>query len=323
MRDGQDRTIDYLRISVTDRCNLRCRYCMPAEGVEALGHEDILRFEEIERLTRLFAALGVRHLRLTGGEPMVRRGCLDLAARLRRIPGIETLGLTSNGRLLAGRVREAQEAGVTGLNLILDALDPERYRQITRGGELKPVLRAMEEALDLGLPLKLNAVPVRGCNEEELTALAALARERPLQVRFIELMPLGCGAELEPIPTAEVRSRLEAAFGPMEADAARHGHGPAEYWKPEGFVGSLGFIGAVSHAFCERCNRLRLTADGRLKLCLNHTAGLDLREALRRGATDAQLKEAIAAAIRQKPAAHGFGERPEDPETRRMNQIGG
>ncbi len=323
MIDNCGRNIEYLRISVTDRCDLRCVYCMPEGGVGALRHEDILSFEEIARLTRLTAGLGLRHVRLTGGEPMARRGCLDLVRAISAIPGVESVSMTSNGILLRDRVAEAKAAGLSALNLSLDTLDPDVYARLTRGGDVAAVRATLEQALAAGLKVKLNAVPVRGFNEDALTELAALAKDAPLCVRFIELMPIGCARELEPVPQDEVRARMEAAFGPLEPDGAAHGHGPAEYVRPRGFVGSIGFIGALSHEFCDRCNRVRLTADGRLKLCLNHTKGLDLRAPLRGGADDAELERLIRGAIADKPARHAFCEQIDDREQRRMNEIGG
>ena len=323
MRDGLGRLIQYLRISITDRCNLRCVYCMPAAGVPALKHAEILRYEEIVRLAGILAPLGVKHLRLTGGEPMTRRGCLDLVRALRGVPGVESVAMTSNGILLDGQIAAAAEAGLTALNLSLDTLNPDTYRSLTRGGELGTVLRTLSQAVEAGIRTKLNAIPLRGVNGEELPALAALARDQPVCVRFIELMPMGCARDLAPIPAAEVRERLEAAFGPLRPDGASHGHGPAVYVRPEGFQGSLGFISALSHTFCARCNRVRLTADGSLKLCLNHTKGLDLRALLRAGASDGELEAAICAAVAEKPAGHNFREAPADREARRMNEIGG
>ena len=323
MIDGLGRTIEYLRISVTDRCDLRCVYCMPECGVPALSHDDILRYEEIERIVTAMARLGVKHLRVTGGEPMTRRGCLDLIAGLRAIPGIESVAMTSNGTLLRGRIDEAKAAGLSSLNISLDTLQPDIYKKITRGGKLDEVLETLEEALRSELPLKLNVVPLRGWNESELVSLARLAQDRPLCVRFIELMPLGCARELEPVPQDELLAMLEEAFGPLHPDGTPRGHGPARYWKPAGFVGSLGMISALSHEFCGDCNRVRLTADGQLKLCLNHVAELDLRGLLRCGADDRELEKAICAAIAGKPARHGFLNEIGDREERSMNEIGG
>ena len=323
MLDRLGRTIDYLRISVTDRCNLRCVYCMPEGGVETLAHEDILRFEEIVRLTRVMTRLGIRHVRLTGGEPMARRGCLGLVRALRALPGIESVAMTSNGILLRDRVDEARAAGLDALNLSLDTLDGAAYARLTRGGDVKDALRTLEQAVSAGLNVKVNAVPVRGFNDGELVPLASLAKDAPICVRFIELMPIGCARGLRGVPNDEVLSRLTDAFGALEPDETAHGHGPASYGKPKGFAGSIGLIGAISHEFCDACNRVRLTADGRLKLCLNHARGLDLRALLRGGADDDELEAAIRAAIADKPRRHGFYESVSDREARRMNQIGG
>ncbi len=323
MLDNHGRQIDYLRISITDRCNLRCLYCMPEGGVVSLRHEDILSYEEIVRLARVMSGLGIRHIRLTGGEPMARKGCLELVRALRALPGIESVAMTSNGFLLSGRVREAARAGLSSLNLSMDSLQAETFARMTRGGDVGTVLGVLREAVEAGLNTKVNAVPLRGFNEGDLVELAALARELPVCVRFIELMPIGCARELRPVPRREVMALLADAFGGLKPDAGSYGHGPAVYWKPEGFAGSLGTISALSHEFCERCNRVRLTADGQLKLCLNHTDGLDLRALLRGGADDAQLEAAIHGAIARKPARHGFEARPTDVETRRMNEIGG
>ena len=287
-----------------------------------MRHGDVLTYEEIVRTVRALASLGIRHVRVTGGEPMARQGCLDLVERIHAIPGIETVSMTTNG-LLAGRVTWAREAGLDALNISLDTLDPDAYRRITRGGDVAQVLQTMDEALSPGMRVKVNAVPLRDLNEDGLTALAALARELPIQVRFIELMPLGCGAALEPIPSDEIVPMMVSAFGPMQPDAQCHGFGPAQYFRPEGFTGSIGVISPMSHAFCGRCNRVRLTADGFLKLCLNHTAGLDVRSLLRSSAEDSALLEALREAILHKPLSHGFTEAIGDRESRRMNRIGG
>lgn len=323
MRDARGRGIEYLRLAITDKCNLRCLYCMPEGGVEPLRHGELLSFEEIARVVRLMVGLGIHTVRLTGGEPMARRGCLTLARMLKDIEGVDRLAMTTNGLLLAGRMAEVREAGIDDLNISIDALDPAAYARITRGGDVRDVLRAIREALDCGLRVRLNAVPVRGLNDDGLCDLAALAREWPVDVRFIELMPVGCGALLTPVSTDEVCGIIEAEFGPLAPDASKHGMGPAVYGKPAGFRGSIGFIGAVSHEFCDRCNRVRLTPEGMLKLCLNHRNGADLRALLRSGTPDEELQRAIREAVWQKPARHGFSEDIDDRETRPMNRIGG
>lgn len=323
MIDACGRKIDYVRISITDRCNLRCMYCMPEKGVSAMRHDDILTYEEIVRLVRLLARLGVRHVRVTGGEPMARLGCLGLVERIHAVPGIETISMTTNGLLLYGMVPRAKAAGIDALNVSMDTLDPQTYKKMTRGGDVSKVLSVIDDALEAGMRVKINAVPVRGMNDGDLVPLAGMARERDLCVRFIELMPVGCGAELTPVSSDEVRRRIEDAFGPAEEDARKHGFGPAKYIRPKGFAGSIGFISPMSHEFCADCNRVRLTADGFLKLCLNHTAGLDLRAMLRGGADDDTLYAALVRAIDKKPKRHGFEEEIGDREVRRMNEIGG
>lgn len=323
MIDKHGRSIEYLRLSITDRCNLRCVYCMPERGVRAMEHVQLLTFEEILRVARIMAGLGVKHVRLTGGEPMARRGCLDLAERLHAVPGIESISMTSNGILLKDRVRHARLAGISSLNISIDALNPAVYSRLTRGGEVGQALCTLRQALDEGLTVKVNTVPIRGCNEEELIPIARLAQENPLCVRFIELMPIGLGAQAERILHGEVARKLEEAFGKPVADEQAHGHGPARYVRYPGFTGSVGFISALSHEFCQSCNRVRLTADGRLKLCLNHATGPDLRGMLRQGADDDGIADAIRRAIADKPGRHAFYEDVHDHEMHRMNEIGG
>ena len=323
MKDSEGRNIEYIRVSITDKCNLRCLYCMPEDGVEYLRHDDLLSFEELRRVVACMARLGVHAVRLTGGEPMARRGCLDLVSMMKQTAGIDRVTMTTNGILLRGRVAEAAAAGLDALNISIDALDPDVYRRMTRGGDVGEVLAVIREALDCGMPVKLNVVAVRGLNEEGLSELAGLARSLQLDVRFIELMPVGCGRGLSPVPNDEVLARLEQAFGPMTPVDAKRGLGPAAYYRPEGFMGCLGFISAVSHEFCGICNRVRLTPEGQLKLCLNHTVGMDLRAMLRGGCDDGALTGAIREAILNKPARHGFAEPIADRESRRMNRIGG
>lgn len=323
MIDRCGRNIDYMRISVTDRCNLRCIYCMPASGVQSFRHSDVLSYEEIVRVVRQAAALGIRHLRVTGGEPMARKGCMELIDMLHRIPGIETIALTTNAMLLDGRVQEIHGKGLTSMNISVDSLDPDVFREMTRGGDIQVVLRVIEDALDAGIRVKINAVPVRGLNDAGLMQVAELARTKGICVRFIELMPLGCGKDLTPIPTDEMIARCRETFGEMQEDDTLHGYGPARYLRPKGFVGSLGFISPLSHEFCSSCNRIRLTGDGFLKLCLNHKAGIDLRAMLRGGASDEEIGAAMKEAIAGKPQRHGFLEQIADAESRRMNEIGG
>ena len=322
MLDGFGRSIDYLRISVTDRCNLRCRYCMPEEGVEWLPHDQILRFEDILRLSRIFARLGVRRVRLTGGEPLVRRGLPELVAGLRAIPGIQEVALTTNGILLSQQLPALLEAGLTGVNLSLDTLNEDTFRRITRREGVGRTLDALDACLAAGVPVKVNCVPI--APEEELLELAALARDKPIPVRFIELMPIGLGKELHGRSEGELRALLEAAYGPLTPYSGRLGSGPSRYWTLPGFQGQIGFISALSHQFCHQCNRVRLTATGFLKTCLQYDRGVWLRPLL--SGSDGELEAAIGAAILQKPAAHQFAQAQAQvpgAEGHMMSQIGG
>ena len=327
MQDRYQRTIEYVRISVTDRCNLRCRYCMPEQGVEKMCHADILRFDEILRVIRALSALGVRKVRLTGGEPLVRKGILDLIREIRRIKGIEVISLTTNGVLLPEMAAGLRAAGLDSVNVSLDSLDEETFFFLTRRPLLSRVeegLRALEEA---GFQdTKINCVPLAGVNEADVLKLAELARVKPLNVRYIELMPVGCAYEagLRGMPMAEVRRRLQEAFGAFSP--VRPGvslRGPAEYVQPAGFAGKLGFIDAMGQKFCQTCNRVRLTAGGFLKLCLHAGTGLDVRELLRAGIDDRELLAALSHAVYNKPAEHHFLEPGEKQDSRYMYQVGG
>ena len=324
MLDQFGRSIRYLRVSVTDRCNLRCRYCMPEEGVAWVDHSAILTYEQIVRLVRLAAALGVEKVRLTGGEPLVRKGLAGLVKELKSIDGIRTVSLTTNGVLLAGQLPGLLEARLDGVNLSLDTLDRAQFTALTRRDELPRALEGLEAALAApGLTVKVNCVPSGG-NDAQLVPLAALARDRDLTVRFIELMPIGLGDTLTRRTEEEVLGQLEEAFGPALPCPQEAAGGPSRYVTFSGFAGRVGFISALSHQFCGGCNRVRLTAQGLLKPCLQYESHTDLRALLRSGADDRALLEVMERAIYQKPACHHFDAPacPED-EGRNMNQIGG
>lgn len=321
MLDQFGRTIDYLRVSITDRCNLRCRYCMP-EDLPFIPHEEILRYEEIVRLCALGAELGIRNLKITGGEPLVRRGCTDLMRTLKALPGIEHVTLTTNGVLLEENLSDLIDLGVDGLNISLDTLDREEYRRITGRDDLPRVLSALHAALSAGLKVKLNCVPLAGTGMEELLRVAALARDSRLDVRFIEMMPLGHGREFAPLEPGLLEKAVRSAFPSLTPSEKKRGFGPARYYASPEFQGAVGFIDAVSHNFCGSCNRVRLTSEGYLKLCLCHGEGLDLRALLRGGASDGEIKAAVAAGIAGKPARHSF-DKGGAGEGRNMSQIGG
>ena len=325
MRDEWGRSIHYLRLSVTDRCNLRCRYCMP-EGVAKCEHAEVLTYEEFLRLARLFAACGVDTVRVTGGEPLVRREVHKLVAGLKNTPGVRRVALTTNGVLLAEQLPDLLAAGLDSVNISLDALSPETYRAIAGRDELEATRRGIRAALESGLPVKLNCVPQPGLNESELLPLAALAERLPLQVRFIEMMPIGYGAAQPSLSGGEVLARLRAnwpALAPLPAaTAADLGDGPAVYYSAPGWQGSVGLIMAVHGKFCASCNRVRLTSRGFLRPCLASETGADLRAPLRAGASDAELLETIRQTIWKKPQEHHF-ERENSPHTQGMYRIGG
>ncbi|WP_376789086.1 GTP 3',8-cyclase MoaA [Thermoflexus sp.] len=323
--DQFGRHIRYLRISLTDRCNLRCVYCMP-EKMVFLPREELLTDEELIRLTRLFAELGFDKIRLTGGEPTVRPNLVELVARMAALPGIREISMTTNGLRLKALAEPLARAGLKRVNVSLDTLDPEKFRRITRWGRLEEVWEGILAAEAAGLtPIKLNAVVVRGYNDQDLVALAALTLTRPWQVRFIEVMPF---ADVAPfaqqvvVPTAEMIRILEGEFGPLEPVNDGRLDGEARVYRIRGAVGSVGFISPVSEPFCAQCNRVRLTAEGRLRLCLLRDDEVDLREPLRGGASDEELKARIRSAIWRKPWGHGL---PEGviPMARVMSQIGG
>ena len=324
MLDALGRDIRYLRISVTDRCNLRCRYCMPEEGVAWVDHSAILSYEQIVRIARAAAGLGVTSIRLTGGEPLVRRGLAGVVRELKAIDGIRTVSLTTNGVLLADQLPGLLAAGLDGVNLSLDTLDRAQFARITRRDELPRALAGLEAALAApGLRVKVNCVP-GGENDDQLVPLAELARDRKLDVRFIELMPIGLGASLPHRWEAEVLAALEGALGPALPCPQGGGNGPGRYVTFSGFTGRVGFISAMSHRFCQSCNRVRLTAGGFFKTCLQYDRGVDLKALLEAGAEDAALEAAMAEAIRCKPAGHHFGGGAEaEDEARRMYEIGG
>jgi cyclic pyranopterin phosphate synthase len=333
MTDSFNRIIDYLRISVTDRCNLRCVYCMPPNGVRPVPHSEILSFEEILRLAGIMAGLGIRKIKVTGGEPLTRRGTVDFIRRLKKTEGIEKVTITSNGVLLDACLEELVEAGIDGINISLDSLDRETFTRVTRGGSgdfarLQNLLGRVKNlsARESGrrvprkqgcppdgaaarrpVSIKINCVPLRGINEEGLVNLAAIAKDSNIAVRFIELMPLGCAAGLEFIPGREVAAILEKTFGELKPFFEKLGEGPAVYYSLEGFQGKIGFINPLSHNFCETCSRLRLGSTGILIPCLACEKGLDLRTRLRGGAGDEALAQAIAELVSLKPARHAFG----------------
>jgi cyclic pyranopterin phosphate synthase len=332
--DQHGRTIDYLRISITDRCNLRCLYCMPEEGVAWKPHDAMLTLEEIARLVSIAAGEGFSRIRLTGGEPLVRLGVVDLVRDIAQTPGVERIAMTTNGILLPKFAEELRSAGLSRVNISLDTLDPEQFTHITRWGEIADVYAGIDAALRVGFdPVKVNAVVVRSLNQD-LLAFARLSLDRPLHVRFIEYMPVGDPegedglgwSAADTIPNEELIQLIDeraasAGLGrliPLNQAARPEGWGPAQYYQFEGALGTVGFISALSRHFCGECNRLRMTAEGKLRPCLFSDLEFDVRAAVR-GGDDDEVRHILRMALGTKPDEHHDRVGTE----RLMSQIGG
>jgi GTP 3',8-cyclase len=323
--DSYNRRINYLRISLTDRCNMRCVYCMPAVGMQFLPRPELLTTDELLLVVRAAARAGFQKVRLTGGEPTLRPDLVEIVREIKRTPGIDHIAMTTNALRLEKLAAPLKEAGLDRVNISIDTLDAEKFRRMTRGGRLDTVWAGVEEADRVGLrPIKLNSVVVRGLNDEEVVQLAGLTLTRPWEMRFIEVMPLTGVADVASdgvVKSAELIERLAAAFGPLEelglapADSARR-------YRIPGAQGKLGFISSVSDPFCATCNRMRLTSDGRLHLCLLRDDEVDLRAAIRAGASEAAVEQLIRHAVAVKPWGHGL---PDGvlPTLRGMSELGG
>lgn len=331
MKDAHGRVIDYLRISLTDRCNFRCIYCMPEDGVCQMDHDEILRIEDIERLVKVAAGIGIKSIRLTGGEPLVRKGVVDLVDAITDIDGIENVSMTTNGVLLPVMAEDLKRAGLSRVNISLDTLDPEQFKYVTRVGKLEDTLAGIDAALETGFdPVKVNAVTVKSLDQDFL-AFAKLSMDRPLHVRFIEYMPVGDSSENgtgwgkeDVIPSEELfsiineRAAIEG-LPPLESAAADPlGWGPARYFEFPDAKGTVGFISPLSRHFCSACNRLRMTADGKIRPCLFSDTEYDAKQALRNG-TDEQVRAVLMEALGAKPDDHHDKVGTE----RGMSQIGG
>ena len=323
--DAFGRRMNYLRISLTDRCNFRCLYCMPALGMKFQPRAELLTDDELLRAVGLCARIGFTKLRLTGGEPTIRPHLVELVRGMKAFPGIEELSMTTNALLLGRIADDLAAAGLDRVNVSIDTLDPDKFKLMTRGGRLDLVWKGIEAADAAGLgPIKLNTVVLKDQNEHEVGEMAALTLDRPWQVRFLEIMPLEGVGEVhdEGLVTSEqTQARLEARFGPLEpvaADAAD----PARLWRIPGAAGTIGFISPVSAPFCEACNRVRLTADGKLRLCLLRPDEVDLRDLMRAGADDDQILDRLLGGVWRKPWGHGLAE-GERMTVRGMSQIGG
>lgn len=318
MYDQYNRKIDYLRISLTDRCNLHCRYCRP-EISEHVPHNEILRYEELLRICRAALQLGICKFKITGGEPLLRKGCSDFIASLKQLEGVEQVTLTTNGTLLVQQLPALIAAGVDSINVSLDTLDTAYYAELT-GGSLGSVLQALQELQAVGIPFKLNCVPLAENGLADIMQLLKLANDYNAPLRFIELMPLDCNANLKGLSGSEIRSQLEQVGLQLQPDAQRYGNGPASYWRISGYKMPVGFIEPLHNKFCAVCNRVRLTSVGMLKTCLYSDAGMNLKQLLREGASDADLLQAMQEIIYAKPAGHSF---EVAAASFNMSQIGG
>lgn len=325
MKDQYGRELKDLRVSLTDRCNLRCVYCMPAGGIDFRPPEELLQDDELVLLVRVAAELGVTRVRLTGGEPTVRARVVDLVRQIAAITGIEDVSMTTNGLLLESLAAPLAAAGLTRVNISLDTMDPEKFSRITRGGRVEKVLAGIAAAEAAGLePIKLNTVVVRGFNEDDVAPLAALTLARSWEVRFIEMMPFGSVgdfAEAGVVKSEETMTKIEAALGPLQP-VNLSGEDPARTYRLSGARGTLGLISPVSQPFCAKCGRLRLTSDGRLRLCLLRDDEADLLTPLRGGATYEEIRQIFRTAAYRRPFGHALAEKM-FPQARVMIQIGG
>ena len=323
MKDRYGRTIDYMRVSITDRCDLRCKYCMP-EGCEKVSMSQILTYEEIVRICKAAAELGISRIKITGGEPFVRLGCTDLIRSIKAVEGIEEVTVTTNGQNLESHIDELKKIGIDGINISLDTLDPEKYTYITGGGKLERTLSSIESSARSGIKTKINCLLLKGFNEDEMFSFAELAFRHGIDVRFIEMMPVGAADASTGVSNVYVLKRLKERWPDLEPDESVHGNGPAVYYKRPGSEGGIGLISSIHGKFCESCNRVRLTSQGQLKPCLSFDTGTDLMPALK--GTDDELKEIIRKAIYEKPESHSFsdtGNKSDHAEHRLMSQIGG
>ncbi len=327
--DGQNRCIDYLRVSITDHCNLSCLYCNPRHAVKELPHGEILRYEEILRVVSVAVPLGITHVRITGGEPLVRKGVLDFIGSLAAIKGIDDISLTTNGVLLGGMARQLRDAGIRRLNISLDSLNAEKFKRITGSDRWDDVRQGIERAEEAGFePIKINMVPVKGVNDDEIIDFARLTLDRRLHVRFIEFMPIGANDRWQHdtcISSERIREMIEQSVGPLSPFSKGKTAGPSANFQIAGARGVIGFISPISKHFCSACRRLRLTADGRIRPCLLSDTEIDIKAPLRSGCDDTELERLLRLSLKIKPERHylnSSGE-PGGCFQRTMSRIGG
>lgn len=323
MKDKFGREIDYLRVSVTDKCNLRCIYCMNEKENTFLKNDEKLTDDEIYRIVKESSELGIKKVRITGGEPLVRPNLVKLIGRINSISGVEEIYLTTNGILLADMIDELALNGLKGVNISLDSLNEERFNKLTRLGKLNKVLEAIDKAIDLGIKVKLNTVIVNDINKDEIMDFVNLTKEKNIDVRFIELMPIGIAINYKGVTNEEVLKVISQNCSDYQEVVRSKSGGPASYIKLKDAKGKIGFISAISNCFCEECNRIRLTSEGFLKQCLHFDYGIDLKRKLRSGISDEELRKLIYDNIYDKPEKHLFLEKSDHKELKFMNQIGG
>ena len=323
MKDKFGREIDYLRVSVTDKCNLRCIYCMDEKDNTFLKNDDKLTDDEIYRIVKESSELGIKKVRITGGEPLVRPNLVNLLSKINSIQGIEEIYLTTNGILLADMIDELAVNGLKGVNISLDSLNEERFNKLTRLGKLNKVLESIDKAIALGIKVKLNTVIVNDINKDEIIDFVNLTKEKEIDVRFIELMPIGIAINYKGATNEDVLKVISENYSDYEEVVRSKSGGPASYIKLKDAKGKIGFISAISNCFCEECNRIRLTPEGFLKQCLHFDYGIDLKSKLRTGISDEELRKLIYDNIYDKPEKHLFLEKSDHKEIKFMNQIGG
>lgn len=323
MKDKFKREIDYLRLSVTDNCNLRCIYCMDDKEQDFFKSIEILTDREILTLVEAAAKLGIKKIRITGGEPLIRPKVVELIDKINNISGIEEIYITTNAIFLADKVDALAKSGVKGVNISLDSLKEERFKSLTRRGDLNKVLEAIDKCIEQGIKVKLNTVMINEVNNDEIVDFIKLTIDKPIDVRFIELMPIGVGKAYKGVSTSEIREIINNNFKEIVYNGKTKSSGPAEYVKIKGALGKVGFISAMSNCFCQECNRIRITPEGFLKQCLHFDYGVNLRDLMREGISNEELIKIMEKNIYNKPEKHLFNKNKEHEEIRLMNQIGG
>jgi cyclic pyranopterin phosphate synthase len=323
--DLYGRNIDYLRISITDKCNFRCKYCMPEDKVDTLMSNEILTFDEIIKICKSASNLGIEKIKITGGEPLLRDDITDLIKFIKELPLVKNVTLTTNGAFLYDKIHELKNSGIDSINISLDTLIKEKFNHITRRNKFDEVIKGVKEAIKIGIKIKINCVPIKNFNFDEITDIALISKDKNIDVRFIEMMPIGLGGYFTGMSNREMLDILEKEYGKFSRLESANGNGPASYYKNEQFKGHIGVISAVSNEFCENCNRIRITADGLLKPCLCYGTGINLKSLIRNGISDEELTNAIKVGILSKPEKHEFNEEKKSSniEIKKMSQIGG